>query len=153
MLLCGMACCILALAACKTVAPAKVLRQAVMDCDTIALYQVSGHPTPPSEQKLGEVYLNGYAQSKRIPLTPSEMEAIRVALLAETTFDSAAVKSCPMVTQMLLDLRHKGKTEYMIALSPAPCGKAIFYKMDKQPKSAYMELTPGNTLEPLVFRK
>jgi hypothetical protein len=147
----GMGLCLLALAACKTVPPSQALRKAVVAADSIALYQVDGYPTPPAEQRADGQYLHGYAVTGQQPITPLQMADIKLALLDKATFDTAAVKSCPMVAQMALGLWEKGKPSMTLVLSPAPCGKALLLDAKPDDQPLYMELVPGNRLEGLVF--
>lgn len=147
----AIALCLLTMVACKTQQPAYLLKKAVMAADSITLYQVDANPTLPSEQRTGEFYLHDYHVIKRLPVSAAQMGEMKTALLDSTTFDTSAVKSCPMVAQMGLQLMHKGKSTLSFVLSPAPCGKALLFDAEKPRKPVYLELTPGNRLEPLVF--
>jgi hypothetical protein len=143
--------CLMTMVACKTRQPASMLKKAVMAADSIALFQVDANPTLPSEQRTGEFYLHDYRVIQRQPVSAAQMGEMKTALLDATTFDTSAVKSCPMVAQMALQLQHKGKSTLSFVLSPAPCGKAILFDAEKPRKPVYLELAPGNRLEPLVF--
>lgn len=143
---------ILAFAACKPPQSGHFLKKAVASADSLVLYKVDGYPTLPAEQKTGTFYLQGYAVIEKVALDAAAQKAIKDALLDPATFDSAAVKSCPMVATMAIDLWHKGKSITTVVMSPLPCGKAILFDASKPKKPIYMELAMGNRLEELVFR-
>jgi hypothetical protein len=139
------------LTACKPAQPMKAYQKTVTAADSLVLYQVEEYPTEPSAQQTGQYYLHDYATLGRQQLSAAEMKDLQAILIDPATFDSAAVKSCPMLAKMALDIRRKGKSTMTLVMSPAPCGKVLIFEgaHGTQPKS--MELAPGNRLEAIVF--
>ena len=142
---------ILALASCKTSDPAHALKKALKSADSLVVYHVDGYPTIPSEQQTGVYYLQGYAVGQQQALSPDNLAAIKVALTDTATFDSNIVKSCPMIAQLAIDIRRKGKSAGTLILSPSPCGKALLFDAAKPRAPLAMDLVTGNRLEPLLF--
>jgi hypothetical protein len=142
---------VLAGAACKTPRSSTSFQRAITAADSIIVYQIEAFPTLSSEQQTGRYYLHGYAVGGRQVLAIEDMQAMQAILLDVATFDSAAVKSCPMIAKMALDFRHKGKSQATLVMSKSPCGKAVLFEAAKPKAPRYMELATGNRLEPLVF--
>jgi hypothetical protein len=137
-------------AACKPSANGSSFRKAVEKADTLWAYQVDGYPTAAAEQKKDLRYLYGYEIKKVHPLLAPEIVSVKAALLDSTTFDTSAVKSCPMVAQYAVAIRNKGKTPVAVVMSPAPCGKALVFEAGHADKPTHMELREGNKLEGIV---
>ncbi len=151
MILLALGLAMLAGAACKTSCPSASFQKAITTADSIIVYQIDGYPTAPTEQQTGKFYLHDYAVGGRQVLAVEDMKAMQATLLDVATFDSAAVKSCPMIAKMALDFRRKGKSLATLVMSPSPCGKALLFEPAKPKAPRYMELATGNRLEPLVF--
>ncbi len=141
----------LTLASCKTSSPAQALKKALKTADSLAVYHVDGYPTIASEQKTGVYYLQGYAVGQEQTLSASDLVALKVALSDTATFDANTVKSCPMIAQLAIDIRKKGKSAGTLVLSPSPCGKALLFEGAKPKAPAAMDLVIGNGVEPLLF--
>ena len=142
---------LLALASCKTSSPGQVLKRALQSADSLVVYRVDGYPTMPSDQQTGVYYLQGYAVGQQQALSSGNLAAIKAALADTATFDSNIVKGCPMVAQVAIDLRKKGKSTGTLILSPYPCGKALLFDAAKPTAPLAMDLVIGNRLEPLIF--
>jgi hypothetical protein len=140
----------LMLAACKPSATGSNFRKAIEKADTLWAYQVDGYPTAAAEQKKDLRYLYGYEVKKVHPLLAPEVVSVKATLLDSTTFDTSAVKSCPMVAQYALAVRNKGKTPVAVVISTAPCGKALVYEAKQADKPVHFELREGNKLEGIV---
>jgi hypothetical protein len=142
---------VLAGAGCKAPRATASFQKAVTTADSIVVYQIDGYPTPAAEQLTGRFYLHDYAVGGRRVLAKEDMKAMQAILLDAATFDSAAVKSCPMIAKMALDFYYKGKSSASLVMSPSPCGKALLFEPAKPQVAHYMELATDNRLEPLVF--
>jgi hypothetical protein len=141
----------LAFAACKTPHSSQSLTQAVASADSLLIYQVEEYPIAPAEQVSGQYYLHDYAMHGKQALSAAQIAELKAILLDPTTFDTTAVKSCPMLPKMAIDLQRKGKSSMTLILSPAPCGKVLVFGADPRARPTPMELTPGNKLEAMVF--
>ncbi len=149
----GLGFCLLALLACKSTPRPNFAQKAFAAADQVKLYQIDGYRTLPAEQKTGEFYLHDFHVIQERKLEEDQVAAIKLALLDASTFDTSAVKSCPMVATMALELLRKGKRTMTVVLSPPPCGKALMFDPKKPRQFSSAELSIGNRLDPLVFGK
>jgi hypothetical protein len=111
---------------------------------------VDGYPTKEAEQRKDLRYVYGYEVKNVHPLLAAEVTAVKAALLDSLTFDTAAVKSCPMVAQYAIAVRQGGKMPLALVISTAPCGKALLFDKQHAEKPTSMELRLGNKLEAVV---
>ena len=144
--------CAIALSACRGSHGANGLKKAVNAADSLVRYQIAASPTLASEQKTGQFYLHDFAIIGKLPLSAIEMADLKKVLLDAATFDTIAIKSCPMVPRIAIDFLDKGKSSMTLILSPSPCGKVLLFDAKPGKKVIYMELIMGNLLEPIVFR-
>lgn len=139
-----------ALLACKSKDVSTSYRHQIEKADTLWAFQVDGYPTKGEEQRKDRRYLYDYEVKKVHPLLSTEMADMKSALLDSTTFDTAAVKSCPMIAQYAIAIRNHGKSPVAVVISPAPCGKALLFNSKRPGKPTCMELRTGNRLEALL---
>jgi hypothetical protein len=125
-------------------------RGAIIDADTLWAYKVDGYPVAPGEQRRDLRYIFGYPVQKVHPLLAHEVLMLRTVVSDPSTFDTTAVKSCPMVAQYAFAVRKKGKTPVAVVISPAPCGKALIFHSKNADKPISMELSIGNRLEEVL---
>ncbi len=140
----------LVLMACKPQSTAQDFQKAIEKADTLWACKVDGYPTKEAEQRKDLRYVYGYEVKNVHPLLAVEVTAVKAALLDSLTFDTAAVKSCPMVAQYALAVRQDGKMPLALVISTAPCGKALLFDKQHAEKPTSMELRLGNKLEAVV---
>ncbi|MBL0017433.1 MAG: hypothetical protein IPP17_13625 [Bacteroidetes bacterium] len=126
------------------------LPKAIEKADTLWACKVDGYPTKEAEQRKDLRYVYGYEVKNVHPLLAAEVTAVKAALLDSLTFDTAAVKSCPMVAQYAIAVRQGGKMPLALVISTAPCGKALLFDKQHADKPTSMELRLGNKLEAVV---
>ena len=102
----------LVLMACKPQSTAQDFQKAIEKADTLWACKVDGYPTKEADQRKDLRYVYGYEVKNVHPLLAAEVTAVKAALLDSLTFDTTAVKSCPMVAQ------------YAIAVRQATCREA-----------------------------
>ncbi len=138
------------LMACKPQSTAQDFQKAIEKADTLWACKVDGYPTKEAEQRKDLRYVYGYEVKNAHPLLAAEVTAVKAALLDSLTFDTAAVKSCPMVAQYAIAVRQAGKMPLALVISTAPCGKALLFDKQHAGKPTSMELRLGNKLEAVV---
>lgn len=140
----------LVLIACKPQSAASSFHKAIEKADTIWACKVDGYPIPAADQRKDLRYVYGYEVKNVHPLLATEVAGIKAALMDSLTFDTAVVKSCPMVAQYALAVRQDGKMPLALVMSTAPCGKALLFDKRHADKPTSMELRIDNKLEALV---
>ena len=140
----------LGLIACKPQGSVQKFQKAIAKADTLWACKVDGYPTEAAAQRKDLRYVFGYEVKNVHPLLANEVSLVKAALLDSTTFDTAAVKSCPMVAAYAIAIRKGGKMPWALVMSTSPCGKALVFDGRQAAKPTTMELRLGNKLESIV---